>query len=680
MTEDISKEILHFSGKRNPSARRVRLKLLQSAVITIFVIIILKLVQIQIIDSDYYRKIAKGQYEAKMPLNAARGIIYDRNNGVIASNSMYASFAADPQVASESARSIAIRFSSLFGKPVKDYLKKLNSVRRFVWLERHVDEGYIKKIDLESLEGVVIRREPKRLYFHDQVAGQLVGSTDYRYCGQAGIELRYDSLLRGTDGFVIFQRDGLGHARPTADYPRVEPVNGHNIYLTIDMRIQSIAERELEKGVTTNKADRGLVIIMNPQKGEILAIAQYPNIDPNRFGDFPPEERKLRAITDVYEPGSVFKIVTASAALENRVLTPDQKFYAENGQYTVQTPNGKPKTIKDSHPEGMLTFREAIEVSSNIVMAKVSELIGPEKFYRTARNYGFGIATEIDLPAEAEGVLNKPSAWSGISLKWLSFGYEVGVTPIQIAAAYAAVANDGILMKPYICAKETDANGRLLRETQPQQIRRVISPEVARTVKELFRGVVEKGTGKSAMIAGTSVAGKTGTSKKFVDGRYETGSYIASFVGFFPVESPQVLCLVMMDNPQGGNYYGGATSAPVFRAIAEKILNTSEIIYAQNTDTVCASGQARGLHKMVLPLSGGDKKQVIVFPPDVIPNVKGCSMKRAIGILNAGRFQPIVNGSGTVITQEPAAGQPARSGMKIILNCQPRTFATPAGN
>jgi len=650
----------------SPPCNRGRLRVFQLVIVALFIIVAGRLAQIQIIESQKYREIAQKQYQSKIILPAERGLLYDCNGNMIASNTMLVSFAADPQIAAEDARTIAGKFSRLFGKPRSYYLEKLQSDLHFVWLERQVDAKYLKDINPKKDTGIVVRYEPKRLYYHDHIAGQLVGTTNIDNVGLAGIEQEFDKQLRGIDGYVIFQRDGLGHARPSVDYPRVEPVHGHNIYLTIDMIIQAFAEKELKKGIEQNKAERGLVVILRPKTGDVLALAQYPNVDPNNFGKYELQDQRLRAVTDLFEPGSIFKIVTASAALESGVVSPEKQFYAENGTYVVHVTPTKTRKIVDTHKEGWLTFKESMEKSSNIVMAKVSDLIGGERFYKTARDFGFGISTNIDFPGEVKGVLKKPLEWSATTLNTMAFGYEVGASPIQIAAAYAAVANDGILMKPYLFKKETDATGQVIKESQPQQIRRVISTKTVRTLVDLFEGVVESGTGTPAKIPGIKIAGKTGTSKKFIEGHYEGGNYIASFVGFLPADNPEIVCLVMLDNPRGSSYYGGTTSAPVFRAIAEHIINTTEFIAPTRkfvSDTMHTIEPVR------------ENADVVLSPEGVIPDVRGRSVRQAVSILKDRKLDAVVNGSGIVINQSPEPGLPLKRGMKIILTCQPKLSA-----
>lgn len=660
---------------------KVRIKILHVVILVFFTVVCCRLVQVQIINTGKYREMAQKQYQAKITLLAQRGIIFDRDSNMLARNLDFLSFAADPQVVAENANGIAAMFSKVFGKPKKYYLEKLNTDSRFVWLERQVSNEISKKIDLHKFLGLVSQREQKRIYHNDQVAGQLIGVTNIDNKGLAGIELEFDRELRGKDGYEIFQRDGRQHAHPSVDYPKVEPTNGHNIFLTIDRNLQALSEKALRKGVEDYKADRGIIVIMQPATGEVLAIGQYPPIDPNKFNTYDQQDQRLRAVTDVFEPGSVFKLVTASAALENHIIAPEQKFFAENGQYVVVYNGGKSRPITDTHKHGWITFQEAMEVSSNIVMAKASNIIGTERFYRMERAYGFGMATNIEYPGEVNGVLSKPSAWSGLTLNSMSYGYEVQTTAIQITAAYCAVANNGILMKPMLFQKETDATGIVIRENHIEQIRRVISEKTAETLKKILVGVVDTGTGKQARIRGVKIAGKTGTSKKYIDGHYEPGSYRASFVGFFPADAPKMVCFVMMDNPRVPDFYGGSTSAPVFRTIAQHVINTTESFA---THVVPGAGLREG-KKRVSPIERKNQSKEMEIVPvttpiaNVIPDVRGYSLRRALKTLKLGNFTPVAIGSGTVVSEEPSPGQPAKSGMKITLMCEDKSLSNLSG-
>jgi cell division protein FtsI (penicillin-binding protein 3) len=559
--------------------------------------------------------------------------------------------------------------------------------------------------------------EPRRIYHYESVGGQLLGFTDVDNRGLSGIELQFEKQLSGVNGYVIMQRDGLGRRRPSVDYPRVDPTNGNNIVLTIDLEYQSIAESELRKGIERNQAESGLVLMLEPSTGAILAMANYPGIDPNNIEGVNPAFFKNRVITDMFEPGSVFKIVTASAAIENSLVRLDQQFFAENGKYTIVLAGGKTRDITDTHPYGMLTFQEAMEHSSNIVMAKISDRIGDELLYRTARNFGFGIETGVDLPGEVRGELKRPNLWSGTTLNSMAIGYEVGVTPIQIASAYAAIANNGVLMKPYILKQELNQHNEVMAETTPQQIRRVVAKSTAQMMTRIFQGVVERGTGASARHEFISVAGKTGTSRKFVDGKYEVGNYTASFVGFLPADDPKVVCLVMLDHPKVGGYTGGLASAPIFRAIAEKIVVSSS--WTQKADQNVMANQRRvvvpdvtGLDVEVATsmLEGngfdvqefGGGRVVLRQSPNpgtrtlpgtaikvttnekdatapkgfaVVPDVRGMTIRRAINRLTMNDLDVAIAGSGVVVSQFPSAGAQVKVGTRVEIRCEAKSVA-----
>jgi cell division protein FtsI (penicillin-binding protein 3) len=710
-----------------PQQPRGRFFTLKLAFALFFVVIAGRLIQIQILEASKYQAIARKQYEQTFVLPAVRGNMYDRNSNVLASNSMFISFAADPKVVGDNADDIAAQFSSAFGKPRTFYLSKLHSVtasgspKRFVWLERRVPGDVAKRIESYKLVGVVAMDEAKRLYHYDDVAGTLIGFTDVDNKGISGLEFEFDEYLHGKDGSVVMLRDGLGRARPSVDYPRIEPRDGNSLILTIDLAYQSIVEEELKRGVALNKADAGLAVMLNPKTGEILALANFPGLNPNNLSSYDVNAARNRVVTDVFEPGSVFKVVTASAAYENGLVTPEKKFYAERGKYVVATGNrGKTRIISDTHPYEWLTFQDAIELSSNIVMAKLSPTIGPERLYVQARNFGFGIPSGVDLPGEVRGRLKKPNEWSGTTLQTMAYGYEVAVTPMQIVCAYAAVANKGILMRPYIISRIQNNAGDILREEKPQMIRRVISEQTVALLTQAFEGVVERGTAKESRILGVRIAGKTGTSRKVIEGHYGSGSYTGSFVGFFPIEDPQVVCLVMLDNPRGGSYYGGSTSGPVFRAIAERIINTTgrftkkpqpkepappsngiSVPDVRTLQVLIASRllESHGLKTQTIgtgdivvrqvPEPGkhvekDDVVQLVLNDTGVevangvltVPDVRGMSLRRAINRLVVDDYDIKVRGSGVVVEQIPAAGQKTQAGATIRLVCEPKTIVS----
>jgi len=655
-----------------------RLLTVKVGFVAFFIVVIARLAQVQIFDAEKYSAIAQKQYHARFPLLATRGSIYDRNGQTVASNSMFVSFAADPKDTTLEVNQVAAAFSKVFGKPQSFYREKLCSNSRFVWLERQVHVDDAVNIQKEKLKGIIVLQEPKRMYHNDHVCGQLVGFTDMDNKGLAGIEREFDQFLKGSDGYVELKKDARGNTYPDLEYPSVAPINGSDVYLTIDLTIQAIAEEELKRGVEKSQAESGIAVVLQPQTGEVLAIAQYPSMNPNNASKTPLSDQRLRAVTDVFEPGSMFKIVTAAAALEYHLVSPEQKFYAEHGEYQVALRNGRIRKIVDTHPYNMLTFKEAMVYSSNIVMAKVSDIIGPEKFYKMARDFGFGIATTVELPGEVKGRLKKPNEWWMTTLNTMAFGYEVGVTPMQLVAAYGAIANKGKLMKPYIVKKIVDSRGNLQRVMSPQQLRQVVSPHTAQMLTEIFEEVVEKGTGKPAAISGIRVAGKTGTSKKYVEDKrgYEEGRYTGSFIGFFPAEDPKIVCLVMLDNPRGRDYYGGTISAPVFKAIAERILNTTEFFTTPLKKNPSRQEESK---EMIVSTSTPQSRtpnlssgEPLVLDDQSVPNVKGLSVRQAVNLLMSKKYHPFVQGSGIVVQQEPEAGTPAKSGQNIVLVCQPK--------
>ncbi len=712
--------------QETPQQKDYKHRLLMVKIVFLFAFVAAgtRLVQIQLIEARKYQDIAKRQYEARVPLVAERGNIYDRNGNVLAANSQYVSFAADPKIAGEDAKFIAKEFSKVTGKPEREYIAKLQSDKRFVWIERNLRPDVAELIPLKKMGGIVKMNEAMRLYHYDELAGQVLGATNIDNVGVSGIEQQFNGVLCGRNGYVIMQKDGLGRKRPSVDYPREEAVNGHSIELTIDLQYQSIADEELKKGIARTQADAGLVVMMRPQTGEILAMANFPQVNLNKVQDA--DALKNRIISDMYEPGSVFKIVTASAALQNEVVTLDKVFFGENGKYTIEYPGKKFRLINDAHPLKNVSFIDAMALSSNIIMAKVSDLIGQEKLYKQARDYGFGMMTGIELPSESNGQLRKTSEWSMASLNSIAYGYEVGVTPLQMISAYSAVANDGMLMKPYIVQRENDENGQEVYAGQPQMIRRVISKNVNEQVKQMLEAVVEYGSGMVVKIPGIRIAGKTGTSRKHVNGKYEEGSYNASFIGFFPAEKPEIVCLVMIEKPKTGGYYGATASAPIFKAIAERIINNNgliaKILVAENTlpmqaaqdsevtvsipdvtskvmNDAVASLKRFGLATKVIgtgeevvrqyPPAGNkvergsivqlmmnETDQAVISGALKVPDVRGMSVRRAVNKLAAERYGVSIIGSGVVANQFPTPGTALKQGTKVTIMCEPKIIAT----
>lgn len=529
MSEEIKKPMEDLFIKK----RVTRLRTVAIVFLILVVGLVIRLFSVQLVDTDQYQLLAKRQYERRITLDAERGIIYDRNMNRIAVNLINYSYAADPSFMKDADKDkVADNFSAVFKKPKSEYRKLLSKPTAFVWLERRVSEMTARQIN-DSIRGLIKLQSLRRHYPYGKAASAILGFTNIDNQGSSGIELDQQEFLGGQNGWAILQSDAIGRLRPNPDYPHQDPVNGKNIQLTIDMNYQTIAYQELEKTVTDYDADDGMVLIMSPNTGEILAMVNYPGFDPNMPEKYKSAELfRNRAITDLYEPGSTFKAFSAVAALEEKVRKPDDRIYCENGQIKIYD-----RIIHDSKKHGNLSFIEIVQKSSNIGIIKTTQLLGEEKLYQYIRAFGFGNETGIDINGEIRGELKHPATWSGLSLPMISIGQEVGVTALQMANAYSAIANGGNLFKPYVIKSIIDPKDEdRISRTDPQLIRTIASRETMIQVGDMLREAVLGGTGHRAQIKGVEVAGKTGTAQKIEQGSktYSKDKYTASFAGFSP--------------------------------------------------------------------------------------------------------------------------------------------------
>lgn len=589
-----------------------RLALVFGALALLAAGVVARLAWVQILNAEEYQRKAQRQYEYKETIAAPRGDITDRNGKRLATSLTNVSFAADPKLV-EDKDALATLCAKTFGKPKEHYLKKLNEKTRFVWLERNQSQSQAEPLLAVDIDGLIVRKETHRQY--ENLASQVIGFVDADNNGISGLEKQLERYLRGKDGFLTMQRTATGRAFPAIGAPREDPIAGCRVELTIDADVQAIVEDELQNGVTNSGASAGIAIVMNVRTGEILAMANAPDFDMNNAATYVPEATRNRAVTDAFEPGSTFKLIVATAATQHGIAQPDEKVNAHNGRYVIQN-----RAITDHEKLGVITFREAIAHSSNIVAAKTALKVGKEKFYATAKAFGFGEKTSIDVPGEIAGALKPTRDWSGISLPWMAQGYEVMVTPIQLIAAYSTLANGGKLMKPFVVQRIVAPDGDVVARQSPVARREAVSREVADIVKNYFKAVVDSGTGKPARIEGVSVAGKTGTAQQLDAGNYRTGKYVASFVGFFPAEQPEFSILVMMVNPTNG-YYGSMAAAPVFANIGGRMLSTLGDAYRAKI----ARNLAPSREKLFL-----DTTQSVV-----VPNVRGLCAEDAKALLRA---------------------------------------------
>jgi cell division protein FtsI (penicillin-binding protein 3) len=562
MEQDDPKKIQKDTARAQEE--KVRMLVVMGGLMLFGCLVLFRLGVVQIMESSEYQKKARRQYEYKVPVSAARGQILDRTGKPLATSLIVVSFAADPKIVAD-ADTVAQVFATLFGRPKQSYLTRLKEKSRFVWLERRVPMSVAKEISELHLAGVIEMKEVNRHY--ENLASQLIGFTDSENKGISGVEKQYDSLLAGHNGYMMMQRTATGRAFPAVGSASEESIAGATIDLTIDLDIQSIAEDELGRGIINSGSDAGMAMVMDVRTGEVLAMANAPDFNMNAPSTRTSEAVRNRAVTDVFEPGSTFKLVMASAATELGIVTPETKVDGTlSGKWKI-----KDRTITDHEPVGTTTFKQALAKSSNIVAAKTGLLIGKEKFYEYAHAFGFGQKTGVGLNGELPGSLKRVESWSGISLPWMAHGYEVLVTPLQMLTAYSALANDGIRMKPYIIKEMRDENGKTILKNKPVQVQRVLKSETAKVVRDYFQCVVDSGTGMPAAIDGISVGGKTGTAQLLTNGSYKSGKYVASFVGFFPVEKPVFAAIVMMVNPRNG-YYGGTAAAPTFGRLGGRMV------------------------------------------------------------------------------------------------------------
>ncbi|MGE4357456.1 MAG: peptidoglycan D,D-transpeptidase FtsI family protein [Candidatus Omnitrophota bacterium] len=495
-----------------------------------------------------------------IPLKPRRGTIFDRNFKPFALNLSVDSVFANPKEIEEPYSTIE-KLSRILHIDKDIISEKLSRDKYFVWIARRISKDTAEALRKLSLKGIYLVKETKRYYPQLNNGSTVIGFCDIDNNGIEGIELYYDKHLKGRPGFVLSNKDAKRRRIFFLDYDYLPPVDGYDLILTIDSVIQHIAERELEKAVKNTKAQGGSVVVISPYTGEILAMANYPNFNPNNPGIFSKENLRNRAIVDMFEPGSSFKIITASAALEEKVTTLKERFFCEKGSYNLGT-----HILHDHQPHGWLTFEEVIGFSSNIGTVKVAQKLGLDRLYPYIYAFGLGRKTGVDLPGEAEGFIRPLNKLSKTSIGAIPIGQEIMTTALQLVMAMGVIANGGYLMKPYIVKEIRDSKGVVLFTSSPTKIREVISPTTARLMTQILKGVVEYGTGKRAFVEEYLSAGKTGTAQKVENGVYSHRKFVSSFVGFTPLENPRLVIGVVLDEPYP--YYGGVVCAPVFRNIA----------------------------------------------------------------------------------------------------------------
>lgn len=617
----------------------------------LFVAVAGRAFQLQILQGEDLKRLGARQHLKEWIVLPKRGSLYDRAGEALALSSEAQSVYARPRRIDDPA-AVARSVAKILNLNVTEVQAKLTSDKPFVWIKRQIAPAEAEKVQALKVDGLGMSFEPNRYYPQQQLAGHVLGFVNRDSDGMEGLELRYNNFIRGESGSSMAERDALGRRVLVQGVEGLQIPPGGDLYLTLDMSIQHLAEKELEASIVKHRAKAGVAIVVEPHTGEVLALANYPFFNPNNYSKQSPAERRNRAVTDSFEPGSTFKTILAAAALEEGVVAKEDLFYCEMGRYLYGG-----RVINDTHPHGWLPFHKVLQVSSNIGFTKVAQKMNRERYFRYIEKFGFGKSTGVDLPGEIPGLLRRLESWAQVDLATHAYGQGIAVTPIQMAMAYAAVANGGFLMRPYVVRRILGPKGEVLQENQPQVVRRVISEKTAKLVASMLKGVtMEGGTGMSASVEGFDVAGKTGTSQKadLTHGGYSK-KRIGSFVGFVPAEAPRFVILVLIDEPEAA-VYGGVVAAPVFQNIARGALRHLAVAPRKYEAIPATMAQEQGQAQPAV------KRTLIKAPatPGVedaaAPDFVGLSLREAVDKARAMKVRVKMQGNGYVVRQSPAPG------------------------
>ncbi|MGH9379401.1 MAG: penicillin-binding transpeptidase domain-containing protein [Thermoanaerobaculia bacterium] len=545
---------------------RGRLGLLLAAVALWLGVIVLRLVDLQLFGHREYLERAQRQQQRVVELDPPRGTIYDaRGQKLAVSVQVRSAYAVPGQIADVDATAAAL--ARVLGEDAEAFAGSLRRNREFVWIARKLDDPQAEEIRALDLPGIDFLEEAKRYYPNRELAAAVLGYVGTDNIGLGGVEAVYDAAVAGTPGKQTVLRDARRGTAVAPFLQRQAPQAGADLHLTLDATLQHVAERELTAAIERHRARGGTIVVLDPESGAVLAMASLPGFDPNHFTDYPRERWRNAAIMDAYEPGSTFKVVPVAAGLEHRLIDPMDTFDCEMGGYSVQGIR-----MRDHKPFGVLTVREILQKSSNVGAMKIGLLDGAERFFPQIEAFGFGRPTGIDLPGESPGLLMPLASWRPLTTANVAFGQGISVTPLQLAAAFGAIANGGRVLRPYV-VEAIGHPGQLRRRQGPVERGRAISPATQLSLERMLESVVAEGTGKAAAIPGRQVAGKTGTAQKALPGRgYTSGYYVASFAGFAPARDPRVVAVVTVDEPRALGYHGGQVAAPIFAAVVGEAL------------------------------------------------------------------------------------------------------------
>jgi len=646
-----------------------------------------RLVQLQVSQHDDFTSRARNQQLSAIETSPTRGQVLDRQGRELARSIETESFFADPRDISDP-NDTAKRIASITGQDRDELARRLavaiDAKKQFVWVARRVNIESAKKLDAMELKGVYSRQEPKRYYPNDSLAAHVLGFVGTDEIGLSGVEQYYNEKIRGESGKVYLEMD---RDRRAFESYEVQPNPGQTVVLTIDQTIQYRTEQALGAAVERARAKSGTAIVMDPRTGEILALANAPSFDPNQPQKDSAEARVNGALQNIYEPGSTFKVVAYSAAIEKGLVRPEDKIDCQMGQITVAG-----RLIHDHKPFGVLTIADALAQSSNVGAIKLGLLVGNESMYEYMRRLGFGARTGIDLAGESAGLLKSLGRWQPSSIGSMAMGQEVGVTPLQMATAYCVLANDGMLVKPHIVRELRSPDGTVVFQAKLES-RRALKAETTAALRNMLEGVTLHGTARKAQLDGYTAAGKTGTAQK-VDPKthtYSATKYIGSFVGFAPVKNPAVVIIVVIDEPQGA-YHGGDVAAPVFREIAEQILPDLSVspdvevkpgteLIAQTsrpspqqlkTEQMETEAREATLPKLARNFSGQTKEVVFAMATRraaLMPDLRGQSVRDAVRMCQQLGLRLEARGEGHAMRQTPEPGAEVDPGLIVRVDC-----------
>ena len=619
--------------------------------------IVARLWDLQVRRHDEYRRRAERQQQRVVELDPPRGTIRDARGRELAVSIEVDSAYAVPQQVQDPSRVVQAVARIAGGDPAK-LLRQLEADKEFVWLARKLDPPQAEALRALNLPGVYFWRESKRYYPLRALAAGIVGYVGTDDHGLAGLEAEYDQEIAGKPGRRIVLRDARRGTAARPDDVLAEAEAGASLELTLDAAIQQVTERELGKAVAQYQAKSGTAVVLDPRSGAVLAMASLPSFDPNRFGEAPAQDRRNRAIQDAFEPGSTFKMVTAAAALGANLLDPNDVLDCQMGSITLAG-----VTIHDHKPFGLLTFRDVIAKSSDIGAIKIGLQLGDRRLYDAIRGFGFGQQSGIDLPGESAGLLRPVERWAYVTKAYVAFGQGLATTALQIANAFAAVANGGHLLRPYVVQAVERGGVRRDLHPAPVEISRPADPATMRPLERMLEGVVTDGTAKAAAVPGYTVAGKTGTAQKAIGGTYSPDRFVGSFVGFAPARRPELVAIVVINEPRGGRYQGGEVAAPTFSAILRESLLYLGVPPDRDPPEHWpgeAAPQDSSPPNGVVLASATVPDPVAVAPAagPAVPDLSGLTAREAIARSTALGLHPVVNGSGFVTRQEPAPGAP----------------------